>query len=395
VIPAWIAFLIVIALILVFSKKELGIILGIGTIIFALLTQVSLIESFVVVFTNPSIILLAIAVALIPILGGIMEESGLMLELIQKMKISKKASLIVSPAFFGLLPVPGGALMSAPIVDQIDPSIDVNRKVAINVWYRHALILIYPLSTILIVGSLLAGISLYVIVAAMIIPFIIMILVGYFTLLRSVDIEVAEYERDVKRVLRNLFPIIIAPIIDFFGRTFLNLAYPEIFLLIGLCVSIWIAFLYSNMTLSDLKEIAKKMRIWRFSLLIFAIFWFLDVFIRSGLPQDIGALKIPFIFFICLGFGLGFATGRTQLPLSILIPIYLIQYSITIMSLLDFVVLYSATFLGYLVTPIHPCVSYSVDYLKTEYKGAFKYLAMPTFICFGILLGFYVIISML
>lgn len=393
-IPAWIAFVIVISLILIFSKKELGIILSIGTIIFAILTQVNLIDSFITVSTNPSIILLAIAVALIPILGGIMEESGLMLELIQKLKISKRASLMVSPAFFGLLPVPGGALMSAPIVDQIDPSINANRKVAINVWYRHALILIYPLSTILIIGSVLAGISLYVIVAAMIIPFIIMVVIGYFTLLRSVDIEAVEYERDLKRVFRNLIPIIIAPIIDFFGRTFFNLSYPEIFLVIGLCLSIWIALLLSNMQLSNLKDIAKKMRIWRFSLLIFAIFWFLDVFIKSGLPEDIGALKLPFLFFICLGFGLGFATGRTQLPLSILIPIYLIQYSLTIMSLLDFVLLYSATFLGYLVTPIHPCVSYSINYLKTEYKGAFKHLALPSFICFGILLAFYVIILM-
>ena len=64
------------------------------------------------------------------------------------------------------------------------------------------------------------------------------------------------------------------------------------------------------------------------------------------------------------------------------------------MSLMDFVFLYSATFLGYLVTPIHPCVSYSVDYLKTDYKGAFKYLALPTFICLGILLTSYVIILM-
>lgn len=384
-IPAWIAFIIVISLILIFSKKELGVILCIGTIIFGILTQVSLIESLITVLIDPSIILLAIAVALIPILGGIMEESGLMVELIQKMNISKKASLIVSPAFFGLLPVPGGALMSAPIVDQIDPSINVNRKVAINVWYRHALILIYPLSTILIVGSVLAGISLYVIVIAMIIPFIIMILVGYFTLIRSLDIEPVEYERDFKRVLRNMVPIIIAPIIDFLGRTFFNFSYPEIFLVVGLCLSIGIASIISNISLTELKNITNKMRIWRFPLLIIAIFWFLEVFIASGLPQDIGALEIPFLFFICLGFGLGFATGRTQLPLSILIPIYLIQYGLTIMSLIDFVFLYSATFLGYLVTPIHPCVSYSVNYLKTDYKSVFKYLAIPTSLCFGVL----------
>jgi hypothetical protein len=89
------------------------------------------------VIINPSIVLLALSVLLIPILGGIMEESGLMLELIQNMKVSKKVALMVSPALFGLLPVAGGALMSAPIVDQIDPALDSNRKVAINVWYRQ------------------------------------------------------------------------------------------------------------------------------------------------------------------------------------------------------------------------------------------------------------------
>jgi integral membrane protein (TIGR00529 family) len=392
VIPAWIAFLIVISLVLIFSKKELGIILSIGTIMFALLTQINLIDSFLAVITNPSIVILAIAVALIPILGGIMEESGLMVELIQKMKISKKASLIVSPAFFGLLPVPGGALMSAPIVDQIDPNINVNQKVAINVWYRHALILIYPLSTILIVGSVLAGISLYVIVVAMIIPFIIMVIVGYFTMLRNVDMERVEYERDLKRVFRNLMPIIIAPIIDFLGRSFFNLSYPEIFLLIGLIFSIVIALNISKMPLSSIKDISKKMKIWRFPLLIIAIFWFLEVFIRSGLPEDIGALKLPFIIFLLVGFFLGFATGRTQLPLSILIPIYLIQNVFVVMPLIDFVFLYSATFLGYIVTPIHPCVAYSINYLKTDYKSVFKHLAIPTFICLSIVFGSYILV---
>ncbi|MFX0071962.1 MAG: DUF401 family protein [Candidatus Hermodarchaeota archaeon] len=388
-IPAWIAFLIVISLVLIFSKQELGIVLGIGTIIFAVLTEINLLESIISVFTDPSIILLAIAVALIPILGGIMDESGLMLELVQKMNVSKKTSLMVGPAFFGLLPVPGGALMSAPIVDQIDQSIEPNRKVAINVWYRHALILIYPLSSILIICSVLAGISLYIIVIAMIIPFIVMFVVGYITLLRTLDIEAEEQNRDLKKVFHHLIPIIIAPIIDFLGRTFFNYAYPEIYLLIGLCLSIYIALIFSKMHITKIKDIAKKMKIWRFALLILAIFWFLDVFIRSGLPEDISALKLPFFLFIIVGFLLGFATGRTQLPLSILIPIYLIQYAIFPMPLIDFVFLYSATFLGYILTPIHPCVAYSINYFKIEYKNVIKFLSLPTFICFGILIGIY------
>ncbi len=392
-IEPWIAFLIVLGIIMIFSKKELGIVLSIGALLFALLTQVDIISTLITVLTSPSIILLAIVVMLIPILGGIMDESGLMLELIQKMNASKKTSLMMSPAFFGMLPVPGGALMSAPIVDQIDSTLLPNRKNAINVWYRHAFILIYPLSPALIVGSILAGISLYIIIVAMIIPFFVMIIMGYLTLLRSVDMEVEDFERDLKRVFHNLIPIIIAPIIDFVGRTFFNLSYPEIYLVIGLFLSIWIALIFAKMNFSHVKEISKKMKIWRFPLLILAIFWFLEVFIQSGLPDDIAGLMLPFLLFIFLGFFLGFATGRIQLPLSILIPVYLIQNGVSIMILIDFVFLYSAIFLGYLTTPLHPCVAYSINYFKIDYKGAFKYLAIPTFICFGILISLYVLFS--
>ncbi len=378
---------------MIFSKKELGIILSIGALIFAILTQVDIISTLIIVLTSPSIILLAIIVMLIPILGGIMDESGLMVELIKKMNVSKKTSLMMSPAFFGMLPVPGGALMSAPIVDQIDSTLSPNRKNAINVWYRHAFILIYPLSSALIVGSVLAGISLYIIVVAMIIPFFVMIVMGYLTILMSVDMEVEDFERDIKRVFHNLIPLIIAPIIDFVGRTFFNLSYPEIFLVIGMCLSIWIALKFAKMNISHVKEISKKMKIWRFPLLILAIFWFLEVFIQSGLPNDIAGLMLPFLLFIFLGFFLGFATGRIQLPLSILIPVYLIQNGVSIMILIDFVFLYSAIFLGYLITPLHPCVAYSINYFKIDYKGAFKYLAIPTFICLGILISLYVLFS--
>lgn len=296
---------------------------------------------------------------------------------------------MVSPALFGLLPLPGGALMSAPIVDQIDPTLDPNYKIGINVWYRHALILIYPLSSSLIVGSILSGISLYIIVIAMIVPFFAMTFIGYITIVRSIEKEKETHDRNLKVVFRNLIPIIIAPLVDFFGRTFIPFMYPELFLLIGLCVSIWIALKISRLSLSNLKEINQRTRLWRFPLLIFAMFLFLDVFKKSGVPEEISALQLPFIVFMCFGFFLGFATGRVQLPISILIPIYLIQHAIIAMPLLDFVLTYFATFLGYIITPLHPCLAYNINYFKTSYKHAVKVLIIPTFICFGMLLAFH------
>ncbi len=384
-IPPLLSFLIIIALILIFSKKELSVVLGISAIIFGLLTQVNIINSMIEVIINPSIVLLALSVLLIPILGGIMEESGLMLELIQKLKVSKKVALMASPALFGLLPVAGGALMSAPIVEQIDPALDSNRKVAINVWYRHVLLLIYPLSSALLVASVLSGISLYIIVLALLIPFVLMVFVGYFTLLKPVDKSKESTNRNLKIVFHNLIPLITAPIIDFLGRLFFPISFPELFVFIGLIISISIALKFAKMNLLNIKEISRKMKVWRFPLLIISMFLFLSIFLESGVPEQISALNLPFALFISIGFFLGFTTGRVQLPSSILIPIYLVQNLALTMPIIDFVFLYFAIYLGYLITPLHPCLAYNINYFKTNYLKSLKHVAIPTFICFGML----------
>ena len=117
--PAWLSFIIIIGIVLALSKYELGIILSVGALGFAILAGVDILQSLFNVLTDPSILSLILIMTLIPILGGIMEESGLMIEMIQKMRISRKASLMMIPALFGLLPVPGGALISAPIVQRL------------------------------------------------------------------------------------------------------------------------------------------------------------------------------------------------------------------------------------------------------------------------------------
>lgn len=387
--PAWLSFIIVICIVMALSKYELGIILSLGAVGFAILAGADILQSLINVLADPSILVLMIIVVLIPILGGLMEESGLMMEMIQKMRVSKKSSLMVIPALFGLLPVPGGALMSAPIVDQIGSEEDANKKVSINVWYRHMLILIYPLSSSLIVASVLTNINLYILVIVLLPCLIIMWLVGYSTMVKNVSPFSEQGERDLKRAFHNLLPIIIAPIIDFIGRTFFNLSVPELFLLVGLVFSIWIALRFGNMKFSSVKNISKKMKIWRFPFIIFSMFLFLEVFILSGAPEEIASLKLSVFPFILIGFFLGFATGRIQLPISILVPIYLVQYAVLAMSILDFIFIYTSIFLGYLITPIHPCVAYSTEYFKTNFKEVVKILGKPTFISFIILIGVY------
>jgi integral membrane protein (TIGR00529 family) len=387
--PAWLSFIIIISLVMVLSKYELGVILSLGAVGFAILAGANIVQSLINVVTDPTILLLIIIVTLIPVLGGIMEESGLMMEMIQKMRVSRKASLMIIPALFGLLPVPGGALMSAPIVEQIDSEEESSKKVSINVWYRHMLILIYPLSSSLILASILTNINLYMIVLGLLPCLIIMWVVGYFTLVKDISPFSEQGERDLKRAFHNMLPIIIAPIIDFIGRTFFDLRVPEIFLLVALSFSVLLALRFGNMKFSGIKSISKRMKIWRFPLIIFSMFIFLEVFILSGAPEEIASLNLSVFLLILIGFFLGFATGRIQLPVSILIPIYLVQNAVLTMPLLDFIFIYVSISLGYLITPIHPCVSYSTDYFETDFKKVVKTLGKPIIFSFLILIGVY------
>ena len=387
--PAWLSFIIIIGIVMVLSKYELGIILTLGSVGFAILAGVDIIQSLINVLTDPSILSLIIIMTLIPILGGIMEESGMMIEMIQKMRISRKSSLMMIPALFGLLPVPGGALMSAPIVQQIDKEEDANKKVAINVWYRHMLIMIYPLSSSLIIASILTDINLYILVFGLLPGLIVMWLIGYITLVKNVSPFTDQGERDLKRAFHNLLPILIAPLIDFIGRTFFDISVPELFLLVGLVFSIWIALRFGKMNFSSVKNISKKMKIWRFPLIIFSMFMFLEVFILSGAPEEIASVDLSVFLLILIGFFLGFATGRIQLPISIIIPIYIVQFTGITMPLLDFIFIYTSISLGYLLTPIHPCVAYSTEYFETDFIKAIKVLGKPILISFILLIGLY------
>lgn len=387
--PAWLSFIIIIGVVMALSKYELGIILTLGALGFALLAGVDFLQVLFNVLTNPSILALIVIMVLIPILGGIMEESGLMMEMIQKMRISKKSSLMMIPALFGLLPVPGGALMSAPIVQQIDSEEDANTKVSINVWYRHMLIMVYPLSSALIIASKLTNINLYILFLGLVPSLGVMWLMGYVFLVRKVTSFTEQGERDLKRAFRNLLPILIAPFLDFIGRTFFNFPVPEVFLLVGLIFSIWPALKFGKMKLSSVKMISKKMKIWRFPLIIFSMFIFLEVFVLSGAPDEIASLNLSVFLLILIGFFLGVGTGRIQLPISILIPIYLAQFTVLNMPLIDFIFIYTSIFIGYLVTPLHPCVAYSTEYFKTDFIKVVKILGKPILISFIVLLGLY------
>jgi hypothetical protein len=64
-------------------------------------------------------------------------------------------------------------------------------------------------------------------------------------------------------------------------------------------------------------------------------------------------------------------------------PIYLTQTGLGTFPLPEFAMLYFSVFLGYLITPIHPCVAYSAEFFKVKYKKTLKHFLKPSSISFG------------
>ncbi|HPT84043.1 MAG TPA: DUF401 family protein, partial [Limnochordia bacterium] len=132
-----------------------------GTGMLGFLSQMGLIPFASVLLEgliSPLTIQLVLAVALISGLSRVLKENG-DLELLVGSLIAlvprPKALTMLLPALIGMINVPGGAIMSAPMVEENGKTLalDTVTQSAVNLFFRHIGYFIYPLHTSLILLS--------------------------------------------------------------------------------------------------------------------------------------------------------------------------------------------------------------------------------------------------
>ncbi|MCG2827510.1 MAG: DUF401 family protein, partial [Thermoplasmatales archaeon] len=223
----WLGFFVSIAVLLLVSRKNLALALfaaGITLGVFTISPHDIGIEIWETL-TDSSVVLLAVAMGIIPMIGGALEISGRMDDLVNNLRIGKKPFLMFSPALIGMLPIPGGALLSAPMVEKGGAGVNPENKAALNVWFRHAFLLIYPLSAFLIVSTKIAGLDVYTVLPYLLPFFIFTVLLGYFFFLRNADGKIKYTKKfSLKKLLLPLLVIIIAPVLDFLIQNIFELS---------------------------------------------------------------------------------------------------------------------------------------------------------------------------
>ncbi|MEF8879615.1 MAG: DUF401 family protein [Candidatus Thermoplasmatota archaeon] len=329
---------------------------------------------------------LAVLMTLIYVLAKVMQKTGAINKLTNSLRIylKKGGTIAVIPAIYGLLPVPGGALFSAPFVKEEGDKyrIDKDKKNFFNVWFRHLWFPIYPISSNIIIITHLAGISIVSLIIADMPSFIAMIAIGLILLTffikkendfskKTEDKETFNHQGFIY-FLPLVFPLFFW-ILAYFGFTSEIIAFT-----IGVIGSIIILFYLSDVKKEEYVELMKKSFTWNFIAVVFGIMIFREIFETSGASLAIfDILKniavSPVLVIILLSFILGFLTGYllTGITLSyVLVEPLFVNAGIGIIGLTSLI--FMSAFVGYLISPIHLCNVLSSDYLDTDTTRMYK-----------------------
>ncbi|MGM0509872.1 MAG: DUF401 family protein [Thermoplasmatota archaeon] len=317
-------------------------------------------------------------IILIGFLGFLYKDTGQVMRMIKELRaaVPDRRWVIASiPALFGLMPMPGGALVSAPMIDEEGDYLNATgvQKTFMNWWFRHIWFTIYPLSLGLILASSISGISIYKIAMFNLPIFAVQIVIGVIWGVGDID-ELKGGDTPVSPLVLvwEISPIILALVLNIFlGIPFY----------ITLLMAI-ILLLFQNRDRYDLDDIPDIIESGFSKDLLLAslgIMLFKGIIERTGaigpvvnsLQEYIPLLAVVIIVAVAVGLLFGHLPGAVGIGFPVLISI------VPDINLLTVGLIFLFIFIGYLISPIHLCIILTIEYFKTDLASFYKKAAVP------------------
>jgi len=329
-------------------------------------------------------------------LGSLLTNSGRASRLtgaVESLLRSKRVSMAALPALIGLLPMPGGALLSAPLVDATGSGTEVkpNKLAAINYWFRHIFEYVWPLypgiilsASILELDPSAIAIAQWPMSAGMIIGGIVFLLMPLGGL-RSSRGD-GSFGENLKTLSSGLWPIALAVALSVVLKLPLYFSVP-VSLILFICVS---RFPARILTIGGKEAVA-----FEYVSFVFAVMIFKQVLIDSQaadfVAAEITAAGIhPIWVVIFIPFIIGLIAGATPAFVSLAYPALLPFIKPDEVDLLMMATAYGSGFLGTLVSPLHFCLVLTAEYFKVSLWRLYAYLLGPLVVMIAGLLAKYV-----
>ena len=340
------------------------------------------------------------------ILSDALERSGQSARLMAALSgylVRPRLRLIFFPALIGLLPMPGGAIFSAPMVKAVsaDMSLSNEDRVVVNYWFRHVWEMAWPLYPGIILTVALAGIPITALISKSWPGVVAMFAIGWFFFLRAgvLNTEVIRDEAGHEKggqgaVVREGLPLLIAIVGAIGLESFLARFAPNISFEWGVIVALIgaiICIMVQNKLGADfLFTVLKKKSLWLMLMVIAAIFIFKDVMQAAGIVEAMAAsagggvalfaaaVFLPFLVGMVAGINVAFVGATFPLLIGLLHSLGMEDQIVPYLILGSF-----SGFTGVMISPIHICFVLTCRYFETDLGRAWRRLIAPS-VCFGL-----------
>lgn len=353
-------------------------------------------------------LVLAVIVSLILVLSDSMERGGQMQRLLKNFRgliSNPRLNLIIFPALIGLLPMPGGAVFSAPMVKELgqDSELSGDQLSFVNYWFRHIWEYWWPMYPGVLLSTLMADLNLLLFVTLMMPITLVVVYLGRhpFRYLKVPEANSGSQNRPpLWPFLRELLPIIIVIIPGLGMGTVLLYLLPEFSiakesgLVLSLCGAIGWTWYENGFSRQQMGEILKNPQLIKMVYMVFAILIFKGILSDSqavtAISDELTRLKVPLVLIaVALPFIVGMLTGITIAfvgsTFPILVPLIHAHGESQFMIAYVMIALVSG-FSGVLLSPLHLCLILSNEYFCTPSGPVYRYLWQPCL--YIILIGF-------
>jgi integral membrane protein (TIGR00529 family) len=377
--------------VLIGRKWNLGLVLLLASVAVGLLFAHPLPQigaDILLAIVDPLTLRLAGVVVLIMVLGELLRQSaGLkgMVAALQALIPNGRIVIAALPVLVGLLPMVGGAMFSAPMVDEVGDRLgaDGGRKTFVNYWFRHLWELILPIYPSALMAMALLGLTVTQLASATW-PLIVAavtggLLFGLAGLPRrdAHEPDPSSRANSLRILATSTWPVVLVIILS------LTLPINErISLALSLVVTIALMMAVKRIPVHTLGEILRERIPWKSVVVILGALIFRRVLENSGavlavsdaltelsIPLAVVAFGVPFIAslltgLIVAGFSIGFP---------VILPLLIGDGGTITPAWTAWLV--AGGFLGAMLSPVHLCLALTRVYFKTRWGLVYRRLA--------------------
>jgi len=339
---------------------------------------IDLAKDAVTAITDPLTLQLIAIVLMITFMGEVLRATQQLEGLVRSLTglvADRRWLLALLPMLIGMLPMIGGAIFSAPMVEEASRDLKVSREqqTFVNYWFRHALESVFPLYPSLIVAAGLLGVPAQRLTVTQW-PLFLATLAGgmFFGLVGLRTGVVCEKKRASRKETWLLLAKSIWPIALVLGLSLLL----GVDLIIALTLTVAVLIVANRLGPRRITALVRQMPFGVVPIIAGAMVFRL-VLETSGavatMSAGLASLNVPVLLVVFFApFAAGLLTGLLTAAFAIGFPIGLSLVGPDPVAAGYALVAYAGGLAGILLSPMHLCLSLTRDYYKAEWGGIYR-----------------------